>query len=287
MIRFSCMYCGRKIRANGRSGGKRAHCPGCGHALLIPRCPGAAEESATEGVSPVSQDAGEAWEGMSNKQIARLLLRRRPVTPENRSRAAAKAVASPLLPRYDELTLFVLSAALLMLLAINPESKAELAGAVRHVNNGETLALLGIAAVGMIFSLFGVFLKGSKPDLVKWPMLIFAVLVTAGTGIYAGYVTVRTTRSWLMIFPAWNIINGVVLLLMLRSGLMDTDCIIDGAARFWQVVVALICVGVLVVGCEYLCKLHWAITYSVCVGYTMGLHHSITNVFGAAAIEDT
>jgi hypothetical protein len=49
--------------------------------------------------------------------------------------------------------------------------------------------------------------------------------------------------------------------------------------------VALICVGVLLGLCEYVFMLHWAITYSVCVGYTMGLHYSITSVFGVAAIE--
>jgi hypothetical protein len=186
MIRFSCVYCGRKIRARSRAGGKKAHCPACGHALTVPLSTRAGRAKS----SAAGQEKALAWEGRSNKEIAKLLLKKKPPAPDDGPhavmRSAANAAASPLLPRYDELTLFVLSAALLMLLAINSESKTELAGAVRYVNDGEILALLGIAAAGMFFSLFGVFFKGSKPDVVKWPMLLFAVLVTAGTGIYGG-----------------------------------------------------------------------------------------------------
>ena len=286
MIRFSCMYCGRKIRAKGRSVGKKARCPACGHALLIPKRAEAAEGSDAEGVAPVAGEKAEAWEGMSDKQIARLLLKRNRPVPGNEARVAAKAAASPLLPRYDELTLFVLSVALLMLLAINRQSQVDLPEAMMLAHGGHITLLLGAAGIGMIFSLFGIFFTGPKPDIIKWPMLIFAVSVTAGTGIYAGYVAIENARSWLLIFPAWNIINGALLLLLAHAGLLDTDCIVDGAAKLWQVVVALVCVGVLLGVCEYIFKLHWAITYSVCVGYTMGLHHTITGLFGAPAIEE-
>jgi DNA-directed RNA polymerase subunit RPC12/RpoP len=249
MIRFSCMYCGRRIRANGRSAGKKAHCPTCGHELLIPHPAGAPGEVSTAGDAPACQDKAVPWEGMTNKEIARLLLRNKPLTEEDRARAVAQAAASPLLPRYDELTLFVLSAAFLMLVGISPEVKADLGSAMGFTHDGRIMVVLSVATIGMVLSLFGIFFKGPKPDLFKWPMLVFAVLVTAGAGVYAGYVTLENAQGWLIIFPAWNIINGVLLLAMLRAGLMDTHCIIDGAARFSQVVMALICAGVVLGVC--------------------------------------
>lgn len=279
------MYCGRKIRAQDRAGGKRAHCPVCGHELLLPHPARAPGKASTAGDAPASQEEAAPWERMTNKEIARLLLKNRPVTEADRSRAVAKAAASPLLPRYDELTLFVLSTAFLMLLGISPEIKADLSNAMWFVHDGRIIVVLSVAVIGMVLSLFGIFVKGPKPDLVKWPMLIFAVSITAGTGIYAGYVTLKNAQGWLIVFPAWNIINGVLLLAMLRAGLMGTDCIIDRRAKFSQVVVALVCVGVVLGVCEHLFRLHWAITYSICVGYTMGLHHGLTSVFGTAAVE--
>ena len=89
----------------------------------------------------------------------------------------------------------------------------------------------------------------------------------------------------MMIFPAWNIINGGLLLLCFHTGLLDPDCILDRAAKFFQVALTVICVGILLAVCQYGFKLHWAITYSVCVGYTMSLHHGLTDIFGGVNTE--
>ena len=296
MIRFSCTYCGRKIRAKDPAGGKHASCPACGHALLVPGRVAASENASSTEAASASQERAERWEGKSNKEIARLLLRRRPVTKkiarlllrrdpvteEERTRAATRAALSPLLPRYDDLTLFALSATLLLLLVINPEIKTDLPRVMVLSHDGRIGILLGLAAAGMVFSLFGIFFRCPKPEFVKWPMLIFAVFVTAGTGAYAGYVTLKSAHGWLMVFPAWNTLNAALLLLLFRAGLLGADCVVDRAARFSQVVVTVIAISILLAVCQYLFHLHWAITYSVCVGYTMSLHHAIADVFGGA-----
>lgn len=285
MIRFACMYCGRKIRAKDKLACKQARCPACGHRLRIPKAPTPEAEPAKVAEPAVAQKDTPLWKGRSNKEIATLLLKRHPLTEGDRSRAATKDAMSPWLPRYDELTLFALSLTFLLLLAINPNIKTDLPNATMHVHDGRIQILLAVAAIGMAFSLFGIFVRCPKPDLVKWPMLVFAVVVTAGTGIYAGYVTLQNARGWLMVFPAWNIINGALLLLLFRAGVLDADCILDRAAKFSQVVLTVICVGVLLAVCQYGFGLHWAITYSVCIGYTMSLHHGITDVLGGMGDE--
>lgn len=285
MIRFSCMYCGRKIRAKDKLACRQARCPACGHRLRIPKAPTAEAEPAEVAEPAVAQKETPLWKGRSNKEIGKLLLKDKAFTPEQRQRAATKDAMSPWLPRYDELTLFALSLTFLLLLAMNPDIKTDLPNAMMHVHDGRIQIMLAVAAIGMAFSLFGIFVRCPKPDLVKWPMLVFAVVVTAGTGIYAGYVTLQNSRGWLMIFPAWNIINGALLLLLFRAGLLDADCILDRAAKFSQVVLTVICVGVLLAVCQYGFKLHWAITYSVCIGYTMSLHHGIADVLGGMGDE--
>lgn len=285
MIRFACMYCGRKIRAKEKLACKRAHCPACGHRLRIPKPATAAAEPAKVAEPSAAQNEAKLWEGRSNKEIGKLLLKRRPLTAGAGAHEATREAMSPLLPRYDELTLFALSLTFLLLLAINPEIKDDLPKAMMHVHDGRIQIMLAVAGIGMAFSLFGIFVRCPKPELVKWPMLVFAVVVTAGTGIYAGYVTLQNSRGWLMVFPAWNIINGALLLLLFRMGVLDADCILDRAAKFSQVVLTVICVAILLAVCQYGFKLHWAITYSVCIGYTMSLHHGIADVLGAMGDE--
>ncbi len=190
-----------------------------------------------------------------------------------------------MLPRYDDLTLFALSVTFLLLLASNPKTRTDLGRGDIFLRDGRVVILVGLAILGMLFSLFGIFFRGPKPTSVKWPMLVFAVLVTAGTGAYAGYVTLKSARGWLMIFLAWNILNAALLLLLFRAGLMGVDCVVDRAARFSQVIVTVIAICILLAVCQCLFQLHWAITYSVSVGYTMSLHHALADVFGTGADE--
>jgi hypothetical protein len=214
------------------------------------------------------------------------LLQDRLLKPGDQDPANVRRALSPALPRYDELTLFALSATFLLLLAINPAMQKDLPRVGLLLRDARISLLVGAAAVGMVFSLFGIFFPFPKPELIKWSMLAFAVAVTAGTGAYAGYVMLKTTRGWLIVFPAWNIINAVTLLSLFGQGLMGPDCILDRRAKFGQVVLTVACISILLAVCEYGFQLHWALTYSVCVGYTMSLHHAITDVFGGADDAD-
>jgi hypothetical protein len=227
------------------------------------------------------------WERMSNREIAKRLLSRRR-TLKDKENSATQRSLSPFLPKYDDLTLFTLSATFLLLFLIHRNAPTEWELKFDDewiVNVGlSTLRPLGglmaLAGVGMVASLFSVFFKRDKPLFLKYMMLCFAVLVTTGTGIYAGYITLKTTHGWLMIFPAWNILTSAVLLLMFRAGLVGADCITDEHASLWQVILSIICISILVAICHFGFNLHWTITYSICVCYTMSLNHTLTDLLG-------
>ncbi len=292
MIHFACVYCGRKIWAKDKLAHSQVTCPACGHTI---RVKSAADSKPMSSTKEEPRDAASAetleWQGKSDREIAGELLKHQPLTEAQERRRATRQALAPWMPHYDSLTLFALSSTFLILLLLGPdvrplpmpdEAAKPLANVLwalaRHFG-----ILIPLAGIGMVLSLVGVFYRKPKPMEVKWLMLCFAVMVTGGTGIYAGYIALMTlSQRWLIVFPVWNILSAAIPLLLFRAGLLDTDVILDTGARFWQVVVTLIVTTVLLLLCLYVFKVHWAVTYSICVSYTMSLNHAITKVFGGA-----
>ncbi len=240
MIRFACVYCGEVMTAADARVGTLTQCPACSRAV-------------------------------------RVLRQRKPVpaspTREERERESARRKAvrpAAFLPKYDDLTLFALSATLLLLLWLH---RGDLTGGELRRNApqiakipprvlGHLIVLAGIAGIGMVASFVGVFFRREKPECLKGPMLWFAVFITLGTGLYAGYIALKTAPNWLvMIFPAWNLITGVVLLVMFWCDRIDTDHISDEHADLRQIVLTVICIALIVTICHSLLHCHWAITY--------------------------
>jgi len=282
MIELSCMYCGRSVRTEETGTYRQIPCPGCGHCIPVRiRRPGDVP-SAAPGDSAVTADGAGKWVGKSNEDIARQLLSGK-VSKEEQDRQMARTVLSPFLPQYDDLTLFALSLAFVLLALIAPELRRDLTMAFCFEPGTRVPALVLAAGFGMVCSLVNVFLRREKSQIEKWAMLAFAVLATGGTGLYAGWLMFQQSRGWLIIFPAWNIINGALLLLLARVRIIDTDCIIDKPATFGQILVTAVAMPILLTSCLYLFDLHWAITFSIAVAYTMSLHHALGDVFGRHA----
>lgn len=279
MIEFPCLYCGQTVRAEEGLAGKRVECPACGHFVMVrERKVGDALKSVPEADGPEEADASY-WVGRSDREIAESLLPRA-LTKEQRQKQAVKKAFSFLAPRYDDLTLFALSLSFLLLWLIDADLRRDLTKVFLEGWSGDITIWLIIAVVGMALSLVNVFLQRDKSDLEKSTMLVFAVVVTAGTGLYAGWTMLHQSKGWLLIFPAWNILNAGLLLLLFRLGIVDTDCIVDEPAGFAEVVITAFCVPVLLTVCHYWFELHWAVTFSIAVAYTLSLHNGIRDVFG-------
>jgi DNA-directed RNA polymerase subunit RPC12/RpoP len=275
MKQITCMYCGEDLPAAAKSIGKTVRCPACNHKMRIrPPAPSKPQPREKDKTTKAAQ-----WEGKSDKEIAEQLLAT-PLSKVERQRQAIRDSISFLLPRYDDLTLFALAVTVLMLLATNADLREIVTAAVSGGMHSDLVPWLAVAVLGMAFSLFNVFFQREKSDLEKGTMLIFAVGVTAGTAIWASDVMLAQSRGWLLIFPAWNAANGALLLFLFRLGLVDTSCIADLKASLVQIAVTIVSIAILVAVCQYVFRLHVAITFSIAVGYTMSLLGSLRDVFG-------
>ncbi len=119
-----------------------------------------------------------------------------------------------------------------------------------------------------------------ETDFIKKIMLVFAVLINAVTGIIAGVYILRNTTAfnWLLVFPIWNIINCVLLLMMLFFNIIDEESISDHDTTAVQIILGLIAVLVIFVFCNYVFKLYWAITFSICIIYTTSFDRALQNI---------
>jgi hypothetical protein len=290
MIRFACIYCGKHVTAEDAWAGKLGKCPACFHIVRVPRKLVSPSANAAGGGRDKKAALAQQWSHVSNREIADTLLADRSGAEGAAAEGAAKVMrwaAEPFLPKYDDLTLFVLSAALLLLLLIHHHDAAEW---VQKLNTegigkrgsrglGNVVILIGFAGVGMVASFFGVFFKRDKPEGLKGLMLWFAVFITSATGIYAACIALQTSQGWwTMIFPAWNIIDGVILLVLFRFGLVGPDCVTDEHASLWQVLLSMACIALIMAVCHFGFRLHATVTYSICVCYTMTLNQLVARL---------
>ena len=260
MIHFSCIYCGRALKANHALVGKKVKCPECGHSIFIPAQKALdAREKRGQQRGGEQETALEGWRNKSDQEIA-ALLSHKPLTKKDDDRLVLKRQLSPLLPRYDDLTLFALSAALLGLVPINSTLRSDLRRLFTLDRDLRILVMLGLASIGMVLSLCGVLLKRPKGNTQKRLMLLFAVVVTAGTGAYAGLLMFERSEGWLIVFPLWNLVSSILLGVLFFTGVLDIDRVTGKRATLLQVGLTVLTVGVLLVICQYVFELLWVCT---------------------------
>jgi hypothetical protein len=134
----------------------------------------------------------------------------------------------------------------------------------------------------MAFSIYHAFTKKDKGLGAKLAMLFWAIAICAGTGVYSGYVMIRypSPSGWLIICSVWNIIYGCLLLIFLRYEWIDIRSISDRDALLGEVILGLGAALIILVVCLYIFKLHWVISYSICLAYITGLSKGVSKVLG-------
>jgi len=150
-----------------------------------------------------------------------------------------------------------------------------------QVKDGRLYVLGLLFFPGFALCLYHVFTRREKTWPEKWIMLFFAVLTNAVTGIISGWYVIKhgLVHNWLLVFPIWNIVNSVLLLLMLRFRIIDEECISDRDAMMGQVVLGLAAVLIIFIFCNSVFHLYWAITFSICIIYTTSFDRALQKVF--------
>ncbi len=272
MIRFKCIYCGQRILAQEAGRGKKGHCPKCRHELRVP--------ITTKDRPAISTDIPEK---LQQAREAVALWNIATTSPQSQDDLAELWGEKPgwFIPTYDELSLFLMAATLILLYATNTPMREQIYYLMTKVHDGRVFVIAVLFLCGLCLSIYHIFTTREKTDSEKNVMLIFAVLANAGTGIVSAWYVIKSSavHNWWLVFPVWNIVNGVLLLLMLRIRIINEQCISDRDATMSQVVLGLISVLIMFTFCNYIFHLYWAVTFSICIVYTTSFDKALQSVF--------
>jgi DNA-directed RNA polymerase subunit RPC12/RpoP len=272
VIKFKCIYCGHKILAQEDGRGKKGRCPKCRHELRVPLT--------TEGRPAVSADTPDK---LQHAAEAIAILQSDDVTELSRESAGW------FIPTYDESSLFLMAMTLILLYVGNSQMRGQINYFLTHVRDLSIfLLVVFLLLAGLVLCLYHVFTRREKTRPEKVVMMLFAVLTNAGTGIISGWYVIKNTiaPNWLLVFPIWNMINGVFMLLMLRLKVIDEECISERKASLIQIILGLVAVLTIFIFCNYVFKLYWAITFSICIVYTTSFDRALQNVFPGLETEE-
>ena len=185
------------------------------------------------------------------------------------------------IPSYNELTLFLVGLIGILIVSTYAEVRDFLLMFLRESNTGVRV-LLGFLLAGALLCLYHVFTPRRKKPWEKSCMISFAIIANATSGIAAGMYMLENTPGLLIIFPIWNIANGFLLLIMLKYGIIDEDCIVDDNTSPLEVLLGSVVVAAVLLACRFAYQLHWAITFSVCVTYASIVNQALNRLlFGS------
>jgi hypothetical protein len=249
--------------------GKKGKCPKCNHPVVIPWT--------TKGRPAISADTPEPLQ-QAMEAVAKLSTAQG--SPDDVAELY-KEKAGWFIPTYDELSLFLMAATLILLGATNATMREQLYKGITVFHDLRVYIVVAIFLGGIALSLYHVFTTREKTNYEKIVMLFFAVMANAGTGIISGWYVIKNSNvhNWQLVFPIWNIINGALLLLMLRFKIIDEECISDRDANTTEVVISMAAVLIIFTICNYVFKLYWAITFSICIIYATSFDRALQSVF--------
>ena len=126
-----------------------------------------------------------------------------------------------------------------------------------------------------------VFIKRKESDFEKSMLLWFAIGTNISTCIVASVYIFRNTNvsNWELVFPIWNIVNAVILYFMWEIDWLNEKCIVERETRPAQITFGIAAVVIIIFVCNYITKLHWSITFSICIVYTTSFDRALQSVF--------
>jgi DNA-directed RNA polymerase subunit RPC12/RpoP len=278
VIRFKCIYCGQRILAREDGRGKKGKCPKCGHELIVPET--------TRGRPAISSDKEPMPE--RPKPYVPAWDKDRRSGPDESVEALTELFKESfgfLVPTYDKLSLFLMAVTWILIYMVNSDLRGPIQSYFIAQDWKVTIIVLSVPVTVLTIGIYQVFTKREKSDFERTWMLWFAIATNVFTGIVSAVYIIKNTevRNWQLIFPIWNIINAAVLYLMLVADFIDENCIIDRQAAPAQIIIGLAATVVIVLLCNYVFKLHWAITFSICIIYTTSFDRALQSVFPGIA----
>jgi hypothetical protein len=216
--------------------------------------------------------------------------------------------------RFDEISVFAISFSVLMLLVFSPLMRLQVCEqAVTFWNElgidsfkrflfqflyHSILIIIFLVPglLGLIISIYHVFTDRPKNSFEKYCMFVTAVSVTLLAGGTSGYYLILNAFMspwwWIWIIaPIWNGMNLFWFLGKLGTQIEDKnetadDIIIDNDTGLIETVVAAVVIALMVIMGEFLFKLHWSLTYSMCTIYATNFCKSWNEIFNPQEESD-
>jgi DNA-directed RNA polymerase subunit RPC12/RpoP len=282
VIHFKCIYCGQRILANDDGRGKKGLCPKCRHIIYVPEA-----LKADSNLTPLDLqfDTPPKEHISENGKDPSVITEEFP--PPDDLTDLYEEKYSFLIPNYDELSLFLMAVVFVILYFTNNRLQDDITAFLMRLDVWRRYIYVALFMLGMSLCLYHVFTLRKKTDVEKGIMLLFAITVNAATGFIAGFYMLKECPGWLLAFPIWNIINSALIIIMQYVNLFDEDHISDRDATIPQVILGLTAVLIIFFLCNNTFKLHWAITYSICIIYTTSFDRGLQSVFpGLTGQED-
>jgi DNA-directed RNA polymerase subunit RPC12/RpoP len=275
VIRFKCIYCGQRILAREDGRGKKGKCPKCLHPLVVPFAPKNPQADVNKISLPPASVAAlkeHIFETGKDSSV------QSPDSPDDMTDIFEEKLGF-LIPNYDELSLFLMAVVFVVLYFASSKLQTDVTAFLMRLDMWRRVIYVALFSLGMSLCLYHVFTSRKKTYAEKGIMLLFAITVNAATGFIAGFYMLKECPGWLLVFPVWNILNSALIILMQYVNLFDESHISDRDATIPQVIIGLIAILIIFFLCNNTFKLHWAITYSICIIYTTSFDRGLQSVF--------
>jgi DNA-directed RNA polymerase subunit RPC12/RpoP len=256
MIQLKCIYCGQDLTAQEDERGQKSQCPKCNHDCFIPKT--TTEKPA---VSPdIAYVRDEDW----------------------------AELYKTFFPAYDELSLFLMAFTLIMLFIANTTLQEQIHNIMEF--GGLFVYLVAVILLcGFGLSIYHFYTSRQKTDVEKGVMFIFALFTNICTAVVAGIYTLRQSSGWVIIFPVWNLINAMLMVLMnvhivnQHCTTIYRYCITDRQASYHQIMLSLTAVFLIFIFCNFVFNLYWAVTFSICIVYTTSFDKALQSIFPSSS----
>lgn len=183
-------------------------------------------------------------------------------------------------PSFDETTLFLMAVTFILLLVTPSGLPRDLRGMLDPYAPAPLLALPAWAALGLVLSLYHAFTNRKKDLFAKTSMAVFAMVTNVGAGWAVGFARFAGNIQGGQFLAAVNVAGA--LLLLYEVAYFQDQCVLDDDARPRDLLVGVVVLLPLFVYFEFVRRLPWPLTFSICTAYATLLHQKAVAVTRAA-----
>jgi len=183
-----------------------------------------------------------------------------------------------LLPSFDELSIFIMSYSFFFLLIINDVFKNDLSRSFFSNSNPNGIIIFVVFFIGAVLSVYHLFSPRIKTGFEKWIMLFFVAIVNLFIGINLGLYALKHTESFSIFFVIWNVANGFLLLVLMRTNIVDESALSEWNGPRYLAIVGIVIATIIVIICQYYYRLYWAFSLSITIAYCTTVNSFIIRI---------